>query len=169
MGNGGYGQFITRLCRSFLLRGRTPHTLPLLHRILQCEFFPWAAAVHELPQRGSLPQGAVLQEQAAPAWVPHGVTSSASKPAPAWAPLYRSTGPGRSLLQHGLPTGSQLPSGIHLLWCGVLHRVQVGICSTMDLHGLHRDNLPHHGLHHKLQGKTLCSGFSSTSSPLLLH
>jgi len=33
-GNGGYGQFITRcLCCSFLLRGRTPHTLPLL----QCE------------------------------------------------------------------------------------------------------------------------------------
>ena len=32
-GNGGYGQFITRcLCRSFLLRGRTPHTLPLLQR-----------------------------------------------------------------------------------------------------------------------------------------
>jgi len=33
--------------------------------------------------------------------------------------LHGSTGPGRSLLQHGLPTGSQLPSGIHLLWCGV--------------------------------------------------
>jgi len=31
MGNGGYGQFITRcLCRSFFLWGRTPHTLPLL-------------------------------------------------------------------------------------------------------------------------------------------
>jgi len=35
--------------------------------------------------------GAVLQEQAALAWVPHGVTSPARKPAPAWAPL--STGP----------------------------------------------------------------------------
>jgi len=33
--------------------------------------------------------------------------------------LYGSAGPGRSLLQHGLPTGSQLPSGIHLLWRGV--------------------------------------------------
>jgi len=33
MGNGGCSQFITRcLCRSFLLRGRTPHTLPLLQR-----------------------------------------------------------------------------------------------------------------------------------------
>jgi len=30
--------------------------------------------------------------------------------------------------------------------------------------GLQRDNLPHHGLHHELQGKTLCSSVSSTSS-----
>jgi len=27
--------------------------------------------------------------------------------------LHGSTGPGRNLLQHGFPTGSQLPSGIH--------------------------------------------------------
>jgi len=33
--------------------------------------------------------------------------------------LHRSAGPGRSLLQRGLPTGSQPSSGIHLLWCGV--------------------------------------------------
>jgi len=33
--------------------------------------------------------------------------------------LNGSTGPGRSLLQRGLSTGSQLPSGIHLLWRGV--------------------------------------------------
>ena len=33
--------------------------------------------------------------------------------------LHRSTGPGRSLLQHGLPTESQLPSGIYLLRRGV--------------------------------------------------
>jgi len=73
----------------------------VLHKLLQRESFPWATALHELPQRGSFPQGAVLQEQAAPAWVPHGVTSPASKtlrcgllsprvcsscqePAPAW-------------------------------------------------------------------------------------
>jgi len=35
----------------------------------------------------------------------------------------------------------------------------------MDLHGLQGDSLPHHGLHHGLQGRTLCSGVSSTSSP----
>jgi len=72
------------------------------------------------PGWGSLPWGAVLQEQAAPVWVPYRVTSPASKPAPAWASL--STGPqvlARACCNVGLPTGSQLPSGIHLLWHGV--------------------------------------------------
>ena len=33
MGNGGYGQLITCcLCCSYLLRGKTPHTLTLLQR-----------------------------------------------------------------------------------------------------------------------------------------
>ncbi|KAM9639019.1 uncharacterized protein ACIBXB_013710 [Morphnus guianensis] len=78
--------------------------------------------------------------------------------------LPTSTGPARSLLQRGLPTGSQPPSGIPLLRCGVLHGLQVDICSTMDLPGLQGDSLPHHGLHHHgLQGN-LCSGIWSTSS-----
>ena len=48
----------------------------------------------------------------APVWGPsHRVTGAASKPAPAWAPLHRATGADRSLLQHGLSMGSQLPSG----------------------------------------------------------
>jgi len=83
----------------------------------------------------------------APAWVPptgrspsgtgcsrvgpHRVTSPASKPALAWAPL--STGPqvlAGACSSTGLPTGSQLPSGIPLLWCWVLHGLQVGICSS---------------------------------------
>jgi len=63
----------------------------VLHKLLQRGSFPWAAALHKLPQRGSFPRGAVLQAQAAPAWVPHRVTSPASRPALAWAPL--STGP----------------------------------------------------------------------------
>ncbi|KAK4820738.1 hypothetical protein QYF61_004419 [Mycteria americana] len=78
--------------------------------------------------------------------------------------LHGATGPARSLLQHGLPTGSQPPSGIHLLQHGVLHGMQVDICSTMDLHGLQGDSLPHHGLHQGLQGN-LCSGAWSTLSP----
>jgi len=79
--------------------------------------------------------------------------------------LHGSTGPGRSLLQRRLPMGSQPSPGIHLLRRGFLHRLQVDICSTMDLHGLQRDSLPHHGLHHELQGKDLCFSISSTSSP----
>ena len=59
----------------------------VLRKLLQHESIPRAAAPHELPQHGSLPQGAVLQEQAAPVWVPHWVTSPVSKPAPMWAPL----------------------------------------------------------------------------------
>jgi len=62
-----------------------------LHKLLQLESFPRAAVLHKLLLRGSLLQGSILQEQAAPVWVPHGVASPASKAAPAWAPL--STGP----------------------------------------------------------------------------
>jgi len=47
-GNGGCGQFITHLCRSFLLGERTPHTLQLLqHELLQYDSFPWAAVLHK--------------------------------------------------------------------------------------------------------------------------
>jgi len=94
MGNGVCGQFITCcLCCFFLrtlIRCSTVGSLGLelvLHKLLQHWSFPWAAVLHELPQRGSLPRGAILQEQAAPVWVLHGVTSPASNPAPAWAPL----------------------------------------------------------------------------------
>lgn len=40
-----------------------------------------------------------------------------------------------------------------LLWCGVLHRIQVGICSTVNLHGLQGLSLPSQ---HRLQ-ENLCS------------
>ena len=66
--------------------------------------------------------------------------------------LHRATGPARSLLYHGLPTGSQHPSGIHLLWCGVLHRPW-------------GHSLPHHGLHHGLQGNLFSSTWSTSSPP----
>jgi len=65
------------------------------------------------------------------------------------------TGPARSLLQHGVYTGSQPPSGIPLLWWEVLPTLQVEICSTLGLHRLWGHSLPHHGLLHRLQG-TAC-------------
>jgi len=91
--------------------------------------------------------------------------------------LHGSAGPGRSLLQHGAPhvVTASLRYPPALGW-GPFHGLQVDICSIMDLHGwlhhldlhgLQGDNLPHHGLHHELQGKTLCSSILSTSSPLL--
>ena len=46
---------------------------------------------------------------------------------------YGAPGPARSLLQCGLPTGSQTPLGIHLLRRGFLHGLQVKIFSTMHL------------------------------------
>jgi len=43
-----------------------------------------------------------------------------------------------------------------LVW-GPFHELQVDIWSTMDLHGLQVDSLPHHGLHDGLQGKISAS------------
>jgi len=51
---------------------------------------------------------------------------------------------------------------IHLLWCGVIQELQVDICSTMDLHGLQVNSLPHHGLLHGLQ-ENRCSVRCSAS------
>jgi len=79
---------------------------------------PRETVLHKLPQRGSFPRGAVLQEQAASASVPHGVTSPASKPALAWAPL--STG--RQVLP-GACSNAGSPQGHTLL--------QASTCSGM--------------------------------------
>jgi len=112
------GGGLLTLCPCSSVRSLSWETV--LHKLLQRESFPRAATLHELPQHGSFPRSAVLQEQAAPAWVLHGVTSPARKPAPAWAPL--STGPqvlAGTCSSTGLPTGSQPPSDSHLLQCGV--------------------------------------------------
>lgn len=47
--------------------------------------------------------------------------------------LQGSTAPARSLLQHRLPTGSQLPLGIDLLQCGMVQGLQVDLCPITDL------------------------------------
>jgi len=47
----------------------------------------WETVLHKLVQREAIPWDAVLQERTASVWVAHGVTSPASKPASAWAPL----------------------------------------------------------------------------------
>ncbi|KAM9590846.1 uncharacterized protein ACIBXB_005895 [Morphnus guianensis] len=180
-GTGGQGMGFTVssshviFCRFILLRGRTHHTLPLLQR--------GVPPTGDSPPRTSptwvLPTGC-SSSRTAPAWVlstvcsPSGTDCSSVGPprghkscqkiCSVGSSLHRSAGPARSLLQRRVPTGSQPPSGTHLLRCGVLHGLQVDICSTVDLHGLQGDSLPHHGLHHRLQGN-LCSGAWSISSP----
>lgn len=81
----GAGLLTCFLCSSM---GSLPRET-MLHELFQCQSFPWATVPHELLQPGCLTGSAVLQEQCAPVWVPCSVTSPASKPAPAWAPLSR--------------------------------------------------------------------------------
>ena len=109
--------------------------------------------------------------QNAPAWVlptgcspsgtgcsslgPHGVTSPASKPAPARAPL--STGP---QVLAGACSSSGIPQGHSLLWAypPALVWSRPWAAGGYLLHSgppWAADNtLPHHGLHHELQGKS---------------
>ena len=159
MGNRGCGQFITCcVCHSFLLRGRTAHTLPQL----QCE----------VPLMGD------SSPQTSPGWVlPMG--SSSSWTAPVYVPSTGCSPSGIGCSSVGPPQGDKCcqqicssvgsslfmdPQGTHLFWCGLLHGLQVDICSTVDLHGLQGHSLPHHSLLHGLQGN-LCSSAWSTSSP----
>jgi len=84
----------------------------------------------------------------------HGLLSpqvhrSWQEPAPAWAP-------------HRVTASFRHPPA--LAW-GPFHRLQVEICSTVDLHGLQGDKLRHHGFHHRLQGKAFCTDISGPSSP----
>lgn len=51
----------------------------IANEILKHESFQWAIVLKELLQRGSLPLGAFLQQQTAPALVPCGVASPASR------------------------------------------------------------------------------------------
>jgi len=162
------GGGLLTLCPCFSVRALSWQTI--LHKLLQLESFPQAVALHKLPLHGSLPRGAVLQEQAAPAWVPHGsqalsanllwrrflsprVHRSCQEPASARAP-------------HRVTASFRHPPA--LAW-GLFHGLQVDIWSTVNLHGLQGHNLPHHGLHHELQRKALCSDISGTSSSLFLH
>jgi len=77
------------------------------------------------------------------------VHRSWQEPAPAW-------------VLHGVTASFRHPPA--LAW-GPFHGLQVDICSIMDIHGLQGDNLPHHGLHHELQGRALSSSVLCTSSP----
>ncbi|KAM9599800.1 uncharacterized protein ACIBXB_003644 [Morphnus guianensis] len=175
--DGVYDQFITRyFCCFIILRGRTHHTLPLL----QCGVPPTGDSPPRTSPMWVLPMGC-SSSRTAPAQVPSTACSPSGAHCSSVGPpqghkscqktcssvgssLHASAGPARSLLQRGVPTGSQPPLGTHLLRRGDLPGLQVEICSTVDLHGLQGDSLPHRGLPHGLQGN-LCSGAWSISSP----
>ena len=97
------GRLLTLFCSSV----RSLSWKTVLHKLLQPEPFSRAAALRELTQRGSFPQATVLQEHAAPVWVPHSVTNPASKSAPLWGPL--SPWVCRSLQE---PAPAQAPHGV---------------------------------------------------------
>ena len=105
--------------------------------------------------------------QTAPEWVPStGCSPSGTDCSSMGPPLGSQILPG-NLLQNGLLSlrvHGCFPLGIHVLWHGLFPRLQLGICSTVDLHGLQGDSLPHHGLFHRLQGNVF-SGAWTTSSP----
>lgn len=105
---------------------------------------------NRLLQHGYLmvPHGTMWMSQILPQSLQYGLLSS-------WV---------RSLLQHKLSRRSQPPLVIHLLWHGVLHKLQVGVplLTSMGCRGM--DSLPHQDLRHRQQGN-LCSGTWSTSSP----
>uniref|UniRef100_A0A8C0F7B9 Uncharacterized protein n=1 Tax=Bubo bubo TaxID=30461 RepID=A0A8C0F7B9_BUBBB len=107
LGNGSCGQFITHcFCRSFLLRGRTRHTLPLL----QCGVPPTGdtpPSTSWVPSPGCSPSGTGCSSVGPP----RGHKSCQQTCSSVGSSLHGATGPARSLLQHGLPTGSQPPSG----------------------------------------------------------
>ncbi|KAK4830276.1 hypothetical protein QYF61_009369 [Mycteria americana] len=175
-GIGGCGQLITRcLSRSFLLRRRTPLALPLHQRGVPPTAdgppltLPTLQFFINCPSMGPFHGVQSFRNRLLQPWVPHRVTSPASKPAPVWAPLSTSPQvlPG-ACSSVGLPWGTASLRHIHLFQHRVLHGLQVDICSIINLQGLQVDSLshhgPHHGLHHGLQGN-LCSSAWSTSSP----
>jgi len=96
---------------------------------------------------------------------PKEVTSPASKPAPAWAPLSMGSqvlaGACSSLVS---PWGHSLLQASPCSGVGSSPGCRWGSAppwTSMDC----RDSLPHHGLHHRLQGKSHCSSVWSTSCP----
>jgi len=89
-----------------------------LHKLLQCGSFPRAAALHcpsvSLSHGVQSFRNRLLQRGSPTGHKPCQQTCSS-----VGSSLHGAAGPGRSLLQDGLPMGSQPPSDIHLLHRGV--------------------------------------------------
>lgn len=105
----------------------------VLHKLLQHEFFPQAAVLHKLLQHRSFPWDAVLQEQIVLVWVHHRVTSPASTPSPVWVTLSMQLH--RSCQKPAPAWASHRATAFfgHQLQQGALHRLQIHICSVINL------------------------------------
>lgn len=152
MGNGSYSQFIT-CCPwiSFLLRGGTPRIL-LLCMVLPHGKQSFTYFLHVGPYQGL--QFFMIWSSTAAFHMIHPSATACSIMGSPWghkscqencpsmsSSLHRDTGSVKTLLQCGVPTGSQPPSCNHLLLHGVLHWLWVDIYSPLDLRGL-RGNSP---------------------------
>ena len=139
----------------------------VLHQLLPQESFPRAAVLHQLLQRGVPPTGCRPSgRDCSSVGPPRGHKSCQQTCSGVGSSLHGATGPARSLLQRGLPTGSQPPVGASTCsGVGSSTGCRWNLCSPSSfLRGLQGDSLPHHGLRHGLQGN-LCSGAWSASSP----
>ncbi|XP_048158286.1 uncharacterized protein LOC125325369 isoform X1 [Corvus hawaiiensis] len=172
--NGDYGQYHTLFLPLLLPQGE--ESLPfscmvflpqetVLHELLQCGSFPWAAAFQELLQHRSPSMG----------YSPSGTGCSSVGPPQGHKSCQKTCSSMASSLQ-GSTCPFQEPDPVHAshrvtdFFCsstcssmGLLYGLQVELCTLMDLQGC-RPQLPHHGLHHRLQGN-LSSSTWSTSCP----
>lgn len=172
MRNEGRGQFITHLYRSFLYRWRSPHSFSLLLLTPLQTCGPSHRRVSSI-NLSSVSPSCQPHFKNCSAWVlsmacsptgrvglsespPQGHKSCQKTWSSVGSSLHWTTDSVRSLFQCRLPSGSQPPLGNQSLQPGVHLGLQMDHCSTMDLHGLQGDNLPHHDLLHGLQGH-LCS------------
>lgn len=81
--------------------------------------------------------------------------------------LHKVTGPARSLLWHKLSMEEQPPSGIQLIQYGILHVLQLDLCSKIPFHGLQGDSLSYHVLTIDCRGITALT--LDPLLPLLYH
>jgi len=108
------GEGLLTLCPCSSVRSLSQETV--LHKLLQRESFPWAASLHELPQRGSFHRVQSFRNRLLQRGSPTGSQALSVNL------LWRGLGPqvlAGACSSAGLPTGSQHSSGIHLLWRGV--------------------------------------------------
>jgi len=112
------GGGLLTLCPCSSMRSFSRETV--LHKVLQSESFPWAAALHKLFQHGSLPRVQSFRNKLLQHGTPRGHKPCQQTCSSVGSSLHGSTRSSRSLLQHRSSMGSQPPLDIPLVWHGSL-------------------------------------------------